>query len=86
MNKLDYHASADLFPARNALRLIGYRRFDSVAEAIRYAVEEMPEKFFNGTVLESAEVRLNSENIRTAPAATIRWHASHTLRRNDRAR
>jgi hypothetical protein len=66
MDKFDYSAPADLFPARsrNGHHPLGYRRFDTAAEAIQYAVEGMPAEFFNGTVLESLEGRLNDVNIR----------------------
>lgn len=66
MEKFDYNASADLFPARsrNGWRPVGYRRFDTAAEAIRFAVEDMPAELLNGAVLESTDDRLNAENIR----------------------
>jgi hypothetical protein len=66
MDKFDYNAPADLFPARSKIghRPVGYRRFDTAAAAIRYAVEEMPAEFFDGTVLESEDNRFDGENIR----------------------
>ena len=41
MEKFDYNASADLFQTRskNRRRPVGYRRFDTAAEAIRFARE-----------------------------------------------
>lgn len=62
MDKFDYEAPTDLFPPRNA-RPVSYRRFGTAAEAIRYAVEEMPAQFFKGTVLENEGDRLNADNI-----------------------
>jgi hypothetical protein len=62
----DYGAPADLFPARTRVgrRPIGYRRFDTAAEAIRYAVEQMPSEFLNGTVMEIDSERIDGARIR----------------------
>jgi len=66
MGNFDYGAPADLFPARTRVgrRPIGYRRFDTAAEAIRYAVEQMPSEFLNGTVMEVDSERIDSARIR----------------------
>lgn len=66
MVQFDFNAPADLFPARTRTghRPIGYRRFDSVAEAIRYAVEQMPREFLDGTVIEIDSERLDGARIR----------------------
>jgi len=66
MGNFDYGAPADLFPARTRIgrRPIGYRRFDTAAEAIRYAVEQMPSEFLNGTVMEVESERIDGARIR----------------------
>jgi hypothetical protein len=66
MGNFDFDAPADLFPARTRLgrRPIGYRRFDTAAEAIRYAVEQMPSEFLNGTVMEVDSERIDGAGIR----------------------
>jgi len=65
MNQFDYDAPADLFPARSlGRRPFGYRRFNSAAEAIRYAVEQMPPRYLDGTILESGDERSDGPRIR----------------------
>jgi hypothetical protein len=66
MAKFDYTAPADLFPARSRTghRPVGYRRFDTAAQAIRFAVEEMPIEYLEGTVLEVESERLKGDEIR----------------------
>ena len=66
MNRFDFHAPADLFPARSRKghRPIGYRRFDTAAEAVRYAVEQMPSEFLDGTVMEIENERVDGAGIR----------------------
>ena len=71
MKSFDYDAPADLFPARsrNGQRPVGYRRFNTAAEAIRYAVEQMPPQFLDGTILESGDERLDGTRIRSLYAS-----------------
>jgi hypothetical protein len=67
MSTFDYQASADLFPARSwktSARRITYKRFDVAAEAIRYAIEELPPQHLLGTYLEVEEARFDSGGIR----------------------
>jgi hypothetical protein len=66
MDKFDYNAPAELFPARNrkVTKRFNYRRFDKAAEAIRFAVEELPEPQLLGSFIEIEEKRLGHEDIR----------------------
>ena len=65
MDKFDYAAPAELFPARSKVggRPVGYRRFDTAAEAIRYAMEQMPADFLVGAVMESESQRFDRGDI-----------------------
>jgi hypothetical protein len=63
----DYEAVAELFPPRiqNANRqFAGYRRFDRAADALRFAIEEMPRKSLLGAYLEVAELRFGHREMR----------------------
>ena len=66
MADFDYNAPADLFPARSKKgnRPFGYRRFETAAEAIRYAIQIMPTDFLPGVVLEVEEERVGGPRIR----------------------
>jgi hypothetical protein len=67
MMHFDYGAAAELFPRRQKARMMGaatYMRFVAAAEAIRYAVEEIPASSFPGTFLEVNEERFDSIGIR----------------------
>ena len=67
MSAFDYTAEAELFPARSwkvsACR-VTYKRFAKAAEAVRYAIEELPPKHLLGTYLEVEEARFDSRGIR----------------------
>jgi hypothetical protein len=67
MSSFDYDAPAELFPARSRSghRPVGYRRFSTAAEAIRYAVEKIPRGFLDGTVMESGAERSDGLRIRS---------------------
>ena len=63
----DYSADAEFFPRRSAGRVttrVGYQRFASAADAIRFAIEELPPKLLTGSFLEVNDERLGAEEIR----------------------
>jgi hypothetical protein len=65
MSSFDYDAPAKLFPAKvRTGRRIHYRRFDTVAEAIRFAMEELPAPLLAGAYLQVEDERFAGEEIR----------------------
>jgi hypothetical protein len=66
VDKFNYDAPAELFPSRNRkiAKKVKYRRFDRAAEAIRYAVEELPEPLLLGAFIEMDNERLGHKDIR----------------------
>ena len=65
MSTFDYTAKAELFPARSySARRVTYKRFAKAAEAVRYAIEELPPQHLLGTYLEVEEARFDSRGIR----------------------
>ena len=66
MAKFDYGAPAELFPSRNRKirQMLKYRRFDKAADAIRFAMEELPNALLLGAFIEVEEARLGHKDIR----------------------
>lgn len=66
MKTFDYTAPAELFPSRNRkiASKVRYRRFDQAADAIRFAVEELPEPLLLGAYIEINEKRFGHQDIR----------------------
>ena len=66
MAKFDYSAPAELFPSRNrnVKQVVRYRRFDKAAQAIKFAMEELPEPLLLGAVIVLDEARLSHKEIR----------------------
>jgi hypothetical protein len=66
MSKFNYSAPAELFPSRNRKikQVVKYRRFNSAAEALRYAMEELPQPLLLGAFIEIGELRLGHQDIR----------------------
>jgi hypothetical protein len=65
ISSFDYGAPAELYPSRNRRTRgpVAYRRFDSAAEALRFAVEDLPESALNGATLEVKEARFGRDEI-----------------------
>jgi len=61
----DYNAPAELFPSRSKKgnRPVGYRRFATAAEAIRFAVEHFPAIRTLGAWMQVGDERFDSEEI-----------------------
>ncbi|MGO8933830.1 MAG: hypothetical protein ACLQDA_08985 [Terracidiphilus sp.] len=67
MADFDYDAAAELFPTRRRVprrEPFGYKRFAQAAEAIRFAMEDLPPECLIGAFLEVDEQRYGSNDIR----------------------
>ncbi|KGD86202.1 hypothetical protein [Rhizobium sp. YS-1r] len=66
MAAFDYNAGAGLYPCKtiNRRSRLRYKRFDSAAEALRFAIEDMPASLLRGSVLEIDESRFDGMQMR----------------------
>lgn len=67
MPSFKYGTSAELFPApiRKKKRAgFAYRRFDTAAAAVKFAVEELPADSLNGAYLQVENARFDQAGIR----------------------
>jgi hypothetical protein len=63
----DYGLEAELFPTRSRKarrQPMGYKRFARAADAIRFAIEELPPDLLIGAYMEVNEQRFDSDGIR----------------------
>jgi hypothetical protein len=68
MSAFNFNTSAELFPAaiRKKKRTgFAYRRFDTAADAVRFAIEDMPADLLNGAYLQVDEARFDQHGIRS---------------------
>ena len=68
MASFSFNTAAELFPAaiRKKKRAgFAYRRFGTAAEAVRFAIEELPADSLNGAYLQVDEARFDQSGIRT---------------------
>lgn len=67
MATFNYAAEAELFPTRGRLskrQPVTYKRFETAAEAVRYAIEELAPELLVGAYLEVDEERFDANGIR----------------------
>src|SRR4029077_18356354 len=77
----NYDAGADLFPSRGKKSrrpLFKYQRFARAADAIRFAIEELPAEVLLGTYMEIDEARFDSRAIRRLYESTEYPHTRRT--------
>jgi hypothetical protein len=66
MAAFDFSALAELYPCkgRGVRSAVTYHRFETAAEAIRFAIEELPAALLAGAILEIDEERYHKDEIR----------------------
>ena len=67
MTAFNYSTQAELFPTRarkSKPRSFGYKRFARAADAVRFAIEELPPDLLVGAYLQVDEERFNYLGIR----------------------
>lgn len=81
MRPFDYNAGGSFFPCRSRKKgsRLRYRRFETAAEALRFAIEEVPVGLLPGSILEIDEARFDGVQIKRlyeAEEYPLRRHAS----------
>ncbi len=66
MTRFNYTGGAGLYAGHSRVGISGprYRRFETAAEALRFAVEDMPKSLQRGSLLEIDGARFDHEQIR----------------------
>jgi hypothetical protein len=67
MAAFDFTAPAEIFATKSrgaSRRPMTYHRFPTGAEAVRFAIEELPADMLFGTVMEVGDARFGAEDIR----------------------
>ncbi|WP_337271512.1 hypothetical protein [Oryzifoliimicrobium ureilyticus] len=66
MTRFDYTGGAGLYTGKSKAGTSGprYRRFETAAEALRFAIEDMPQSQQRGSMLEIDEARFDQKQIR----------------------
>lgn len=72
MIDFDYTFEAGLYAGKKPRGSSGprYKRFETAAEAVRFAIEEMPGSQLRGSILEVGEARFSDKQIRMLYDAT----------------
>jgi hypothetical protein len=80
MHEFDYAAEAELYPSRSRgsrRHPVGYKRFARAADAIRFAIEDLPAEALVGAWLEVGEDRFDAHEMRR-----LYDHAGYPLERH----
>ena len=80
LNGFDYNAPAELFPSRTKRGngQVKYRRFETAAEALQFAIEEMPPPVLLGAFLEVKDERFGAKEMQSLYVS-----AAYPLRRGE---
>jgi len=80
VDSFDYDAPAELYPGRNrkSAKKFSYRRFETAADAIGFAVEELPELLLLGACIEIDQRRLSYRDIQ-ALYASVQYPLKRSL-------